>query len=556
MDLRIQHASVAPEHLRVRLVADRLHLEDLGSEAGTWHAGERINSSEFALGTGFRIGAIEVRFEQDLPIGAVAGESALAPDLLSRHDTDPSFQDLMADQLRRAPWMMISVTMHLLLLFLLQWLVADPPPPRRDALLIQIGESSGHADVFSEDPREDSFEVEETADEIVVENALEDSSFDAPSPVAEKAFSPAEEPVVHWMGEGAFADLGKLRRPAGGDGGGDVLGALRKSGITGEFRSTVEGLRKTGLDIAFVFDSTQSMDDVLDKTKARIAGMIDVLQALVPEARIGIVTYRDHGPREEYVTRSIPISIDHFRVINFMQTVHASGGGDFPEAVFDGVAEATKLNWRKGVKRLIVVIGDAPGHDDDLQRLQSLVKRFADGEHSVIHTIMSHRDRRGIDWECRKYFEWLADTGGGAAIPLEDEEMILVEVMSLAFGRTFRRSLDEVQRIVTQRTERISASTRDVVRRADLATIDSLLDNAVRDDEIVRALAHSQSAAIARHLVDRLTSRSRIGSKHAISYALQQILRVDRPIIDPMTGARLSRDAAKSLLRHIDSQLR
>lgn len=40
----------------------------------------------------------------------------------------------------------------------------------------------------------------------------------------------------------------------------------------------------------------------------------------------------------------------------------ASGGGDFPEAVTDGLFELSRLNWRENSRKVAVLIGDAPPH--------------------------------------------------------------------------------------------------------------------------------------------------------------------------------------------------
>ena len=42
--------------------------------------------------------------------------------------------------------------------------------------------------------------------------------------------------------------------------------------------------------------------------------------------------------------------------------MRARGGGDGPEAVFDGLIAATKLKWRKHAMRLAILLGDAPPH--------------------------------------------------------------------------------------------------------------------------------------------------------------------------------------------------
>ena len=44
-----------------------------------------------------------------------------------------------------------------------------------------------------------------------------------------------------------------------------------------------------------------------------------------------------------------------------------TGGGDFPESVYDGIYEAFQENfWNSNSKRIVVLLGDAPSLDSNL----------------------------------------------------------------------------------------------------------------------------------------------------------------------------------------------
>lgn len=64
------------------------------------------------------------------------------------------------------------------------------------------------------------------------------------------------------------------------------------------------------------------------------------------QLRFAIVSYRDHPPQESsYVTQHLDFT-DQFSAINYVKALSASGGGDEPEAVHDGLlVSAKKLNW-------------------------------------------------------------------------------------------------------------------------------------------------------------------------------------------------------------------
>lgn len=83
--------------------------------------------------------------------------------------------------------------------------------------------------------------------------------------------------------------------------------------------------------------------------------------------KFGFVAYRDHPPQDHtFVTRIHPL--DNFeKTLNFIKKQDAAGGGDFPEAVFDGLLVSAKdSKWRKSfdkpILRYIFHIADAPPH--------------------------------------------------------------------------------------------------------------------------------------------------------------------------------------------------
>jgi hypothetical protein len=80
------------------------------------------------------------------------------------------------------------------------------------------------------------------------------------------------------------------------------------------------------------------------------------------DLRVALVEYRDHPPQEmSYVTRHYALTNDLAKIQKVIDGLYASGGGDAPEAVFDGVHEAAVLTeWRKNSARFILLVGDAP----------------------------------------------------------------------------------------------------------------------------------------------------------------------------------------------------
>jgi hypothetical protein len=121
------------------------------------------------------------------------------------------------------------------------------------------------------------------------------------------------------------------------------------------------------LDLVFLVDTTGSMGDELSYLNSEFKTMASTLAARFPNVnqRYGLVVYRDRG--DEYVTRSFPFtsSVDEFR--RNLSAQRADGGGDVPEAMEVGLAEAVKLQWRTAdTARVMFLVADAPPHAQDI----------------------------------------------------------------------------------------------------------------------------------------------------------------------------------------------
>jgi hypothetical protein len=121
------------------------------------------------------------------------------------------------------------------------------------------------------------------------------------------------------------------------------------------------------VDLAFVVDTTGSMGAFIGAARQH---MIAVLRSLAdgadirPELRVAVVEYRDHPPQDRsFVARPHAFETDLARCQKVINALKPDGGGDAPEAVYDGLeAACTKLTWRPHSCRLAVLVGDAPPH--------------------------------------------------------------------------------------------------------------------------------------------------------------------------------------------------
>ena len=558
-DLTLGHGSVSEAHIRLEVSDDSppngspvntVVAHDLRSLTGTKIDGQSILSAPWAPGQILEVG--EIRLELEV-LAVAAGSTVNEPGKLNaesipaiaghkRHQAD--FGDVMFTELKRAPWFLLSALLHAVALLLLWFFLEEPIPVGFDT------QTYGLVDT------ETIEEIEDDSEAVELESAEE---MEEPEFMEREPEEQAEELLIDQAAESNesdpdLADFGSLMtKGASGTGLSDIL-KEGSAAISGKFRRTVAGLRKNGLELVFVFDSTGSMGAVLQAAKDRVAKMVDVLQELVPYARIGVITYRDHGRDETYLLRKVMLSRDFYRAMNFMQTVYAQGGGDEPEAVYDGLREAIRQKWSPTARRMVILIGDAPPHKKTNGRIASMVKDFARNKRSFVHSMITGNDPQSdLGRLTEMSFKRIAKDGRGDALAFSDEQTLLRSVMSLAFGRKETRSLDEVYRLAERRSARVTTRSKELARGSDLGKLRAEFRRPVISHDLVKAILINPRPPVLRALTGYLTKSTFPNpGRHAAAYILQKALKTQEPAVDPENGKHISRRRAKFLLRKID----
>jgi hypothetical protein len=145
------------------------------------------------------------------------------------------------------------------------------------------------------------------------------------------------------------------------------------------------------VDLVFVVDTTGSMGDDIDAVKADMQRILRELTARNPDRRIGVVAYRDRG--DSYVSRTVlATSADDAQIRGAIDSLSVGGGGDLREHVYAGIDTAlVEQPWRPGASQHIILMGDAPPHDDysdDPRSFHAVIARASAAPLAVrIHTI-------------------------------------------------------------------------------------------------------------------------------------------------------------------------
>lgn len=134
--------------------------------------------------------------------------------------------------------------------------------------------------------------------------------------------------------------------------------------ISGSLRPQLDP--PANLDLLFLIDSTGSMGGEIRKIQQTISDIANQISTLPgnPRVRYGVVTYRDRG--DSYVTRKFGFTENLGEFSNFLNSISAGGGGDYPESLNEGLHVAVNdMNWNSGeAVRLVFLVADAPPHLD------------------------------------------------------------------------------------------------------------------------------------------------------------------------------------------------
>jgi hypothetical protein len=118
------------------------------------------------------------------------------------------------------------------------------------------------------------------------------------------------------------------------------------------------------VDIAFILDTTGSMSEEIAAVKATIQKVAAAFNTNTLRVRVGLVEYKDRT--DSFVTKVYPMTSDIARFSGQVAALQASGGGDTPESMNEGLhVGLNSLTWNNNaIAKVAFLIADAPPHLD------------------------------------------------------------------------------------------------------------------------------------------------------------------------------------------------
>lgn len=202
-------------------------------------------------------------------------------------------------------------------------------------------------------------------------------------------------------------------------------------------------------EVVFSFDTTGSMYPCLTQVRRKIQECVTRLFSEIgaENLKIGVTAHGDYcDAKYSYVTKHCPLTTDMKKIVNFVETVGATGGGDAPECYELVLHEALSFPWTPGWNHVLVVIGDElpheanqnPGNLDWKEECRKL-KDAGVQVHGVQALNRKHAS---------KFYAQIANLTGGVHLPLDQFNSIVDLVMAVCYREARPSVLEKFEKEV------------------------------------------------------------------------------------------------------------
>lgn len=206
----------------------------------------------------------------------------------------------------------------------------------------------------------------------------------------------------------------------------------------------------TSLDLVLVIDTTGSMGDEIAWLREEFRAFAQGVATAHPgvPVRLGLVHYRDEG--DDYVVQKVDFTSDLRAYDATLQPLQPGGGGDFPEAADQALANAAQLSWSSTVAtaKLVFWVADAPPHDEKAAAFSTAVRALrAQGAHlypvasSGVDSRTEFAMRASAQVTLGRYVFLTDDSGVGGAHLEPTVPCYVVTLLNHALGRIIESEL-------------------------------------------------------------------------------------------------------------------
>ena len=174
------------------------------------------------------------------------------------------------------------------------------------------------------------------------------------------------------------------------------------------------------IELMVVIDTTGSMGDEIRYLQKELVNVINEVKDSNPntEIKVSVIAYKDYEDEQStYLSSAFDFSSDLTKVNNFLATLSAAGGGDFPEAVEEAFKLSLNSSWsNEDSTKLLLFVADAPSHDKDVASWSTSIEKLASMGVRIINVASS-----GISSKTEFFFRSQAILTGGVYGFLTDD---------------------------------------------------------------------------------------------------------------------------------------
>jgi len=202
-------------------------------------------------------------------------------------------------------------------------------------------------------------------------------------------------------------------------------------------------------EVVFSFDTTGSMYPCLTQVRRKISEAVETLfkEIGADNLRIGITAHGDYcDAGRTYVTKHLPMTNNIKTIVNFVETVEATGGGDAPECYELVLHEALAFKWTPGWNHVLVIIGDELPHEANANP-NKLDWKTECGKLKdagvVVHGVQALNRKHAS-----KFYAAIANLTGGVHLPLDQFNAITDLVMAVCYREARPAALERFEKEV------------------------------------------------------------------------------------------------------------
>lgn len=199
------------------------------------------------------------------------------------------------------------------------------------------------------------------------------------------------------------------------------------------------------IDVCISFDTTGSMYPCLTQVRRSVKQIVGKLFEDIPDLRISIIAHGDYcDAGNPYVIKINDFSDNEKEITDFISSVEATYGGDAPECYELVLNQArTKLSWKSGRAKVLVIIGDdvphGPSYKGNINKIDWRNELGLLLESGI--NVYGIHAMPGIRKHSKPFYEEIAQKTGGFYLTLDQFANIPDLIMAICYKQEGEESL-------------------------------------------------------------------------------------------------------------------